>query len=94
MSMVGKENTYTCDTCGQFMVTVHVDDGVTPMLLRCRVSGCKGMGHSAWYRGRPEGAGEPRWEWFKPTERAIKRMTPEMQDHIRSGGLDLRERHD
>ena len=31
-----------------------------------------------------------RFEWFKPTEEEIKGLSTEMKEHVRKGGLDLR----
>lgn len=34
-----KKNAYYCETCCGYIVVVHVDEGVTPMFLACRVLG-------------------------------------------------------
>jgi hypothetical protein len=30
------------------------------------------------------------WEWYHPTKSHLRHMTPEMQEYIKRGGLDLR----
>ncbi len=32
------------------------------------------------------------FEWFRPSPRALRQMSPEMRDHIKRGGLELRKR--
>jgi hypothetical protein len=85
-------NGYQCPTCGAVTVTIDVDDGATPMMLRCRKTpGCEGVAQSMWYRV-PSDIGEPEWEWFRPSKAATRRMDAGMRDHIERGGLDLRRR--
>lgn len=97
---MSRENVYTCPKCRGYTVTVDVDEGVTPFLLDCRASGreadCDGMARSAMYpQGpRPAHIPEPAWEWFKPTGKAYKRLSPAMKDHVDRGGLDIRRRVD
>lgn len=96
----GDVNGYRCDTCGRHTYIVHVDDGVTPMFLACRAEGvdpevaqCKGMGTSLMYPPPPVpqyAIDAVRFEWVKPSPRRLRRMTPEMQEHCRKGGLELR----
>jgi hypothetical protein len=44
-------NGYQCPTCGAVTVTIDVDDGATPMMLRCRKTpGCEGVAQSMWKR--------------------------------------------
>ena len=93
-----RENVYTCPKCHGFTVTVDVDEGVTPMFLKCRASGsegdCDGNAVSAMYpKGpRPSYVPAPSWEWFKPTGKAYKKLSPAMKDHVDRGGLDIRKR--
>jgi hypothetical protein len=91
VSNVGKVNVYTCATCGGETVTIDVDDGVTPFMLGCRAKdGCRGMAQSSFYRPHA-GRGEPAWEWYRPTPKAIRKMSPGMQKHVVMGGLDIRK---
>lgn len=94
MSKRGEINGWRCDECGHHTYVVHVDDGVTPMFLACRATaGCKGTGVSLMYPAPPvpqHVIDAVAWEWFKPTRRAVRRMEPEMRQHIEMGGLELR----
>jgi hypothetical protein len=57
----GDKNAYHCETCHGYIVTVDLDDGVTPFMLACRVLGepkdrantCKGMMQSMFYPEEP-----------------------------------------
>ncbi len=60
-SKAGEKNPYWCPDCHGYVICVHVDDGVTPMFLACRVKGeprtpgndCKGMMRSMMYPPEP-----------------------------------------
>ena len=84
---IGALNQYTCDRCEVTITTIDFDEGTTPMLMGCR-SGCGGTMHSHWYR--INGDPEPEYEWFKPSLKWARRKGPEMLDHVKSGGLDIR----
>lgn len=87
-------NGYKCQDCGQITMTYHVDDGVTPMFLACRATeDCTGRAVSMMYPPGPlpaELAELPRWEWYRPSRRAVRRMDRAMRDHVARGGLVLR----
>jgi predicted RNA-binding Zn-ribbon protein involved in translation (DUF1610 family) len=94
-----KENVYVCPKCGQFTVTVDIDEGTTPFMLRCRASGfegdCNGMAVSQLYpQGpRPANIPEPAWEWYKPSEKELRKCHDTgMREHARLGGLFIRRR--
>jgi hypothetical protein len=93
-----RENVYTCQKCGGFTVTVDVDEGVTPFMLRCRASGregdCDGTAYSAMYPEgpRPKHIPPPAWEWFKPTGSEYRKLSAAMKEHVDRGGLDIRKR--
>lgn len=61
MSFENRKNAYWCRECKGYVVTIDVDEGVTPMFLACRVKGdptddandCKGMMHSMMYPAEP-----------------------------------------
>ena len=90
METAGMKNRYVCQTCGKGVITVNVDDGTTPFMILCKATkGCRGMMYSSFYNVPQELPA--RFEWFKPA--SLKGYSPEMQEHIRKGGLDLRERH-
>jgi|HubBroStandDraft_2_1064218.scaffolds.fasta_scaffold74636_4 hypothetical protein len=95
---MNRENVYTCEKCGGYTVTVDIDEGVTPFMLKCRASGkegdCEGVALSAMYpKGpRPAHIPEPSWEWYKPSAKEIAAMPASWRDHYRKGGLHLRKR--
>lgn len=85
----GKINTYTCRVCAARIVTINRVEGTTPFMLNCRVKpGCKGVMQSGFYRG--DQSETPTHEWFRPSIKAARRQGPDMVDHVRKGGLDIR----
>lgn len=94
----GRINGWICDHCGLPTYAVHVDHGVTPMLLACRASGrlndCPGMAVSMGYPAPKPPADvvhNTLWEWYRPAEIELAKMSTGMQDHVRNGGLAIRE---
>jgi len=92
----GAKNRYDCQTCGRSIITINADEGVTPFAISCRATtGCAGLMYSAMYLIPQTLLAE--FEWFKPTKlkRYIlslsKRYDRHMKEHIRKGGLVLRE---
>lgn len=61
MSPKNRKNAYWCPDCHGYVVTIDLDEGVTPMFLACRVKGepgspendCKGRMHSMMYPDEP-----------------------------------------
>ncbi len=98
MSSKGRENVYICPVCGGYTTTIDVDDGVTPMFLRCRATGkvgdCPGMAVSEMYPEgpRPAHIPPPAFEWYRPSDDEAAKMEPAMQEHVRKGGLEIRPR--
>lgn len=96
-SKVGAVNGWRCSACQAVTYCVHVDQGVTPMFLGCRRDGCLGTGTSLMYPPPPVPAhvlNDVAWEWYKPSKKQLKRFdrkNPAMAEHIRLGGLALRE---
>ena len=93
MSLVGRENVYTCQKCTERVTTVDRDEGTTPMMIRCRATeGCDGMMMSAFYPEgpRPEWIPAPTFEWYKPSEHETSQLDEAMQEHVRLGGLLIR----
>ena len=63
----GKKNIYTCRKCCGHIVTVDVDDGVTPFMLKCRATeGCDGTMHSSLYRVFDQKMAAA-FEWYRPS---------------------------
>lgn len=100
----GQKNAYYCEACGKYTLTIHRDDGVTPMFLACRASGseedCQGRAVSMMYRDVDSAPAhvpkEPAWEWFKPSPspaklRRIGKRDPSFAEHLERGGLELRK---
>ena len=68
---VGAVNAYACRACGGVVFTVHRDEGVTPMFVRClALAGCSGLMQSALYRCFQR-AFLPSWEWYRPAGDAL-----------------------
>ena len=88
MELAGMKNRYVCDTCGKGVVTVNINDGVTPFMILCKATkGCRGMMRSSFYQVPQDLPAQ--FEWFKPE--SLKGYSREMREHIQNGGLDLRE---
>ena len=99
MSTAGAVNAWECPLCGHFTVAVHVDEGVTPMMLRCQsAAGCNGMAVSLGYPKPPIPefiTDAIAWEWARPSTSQMKRWKRErdpMFEHCLFGGLVLRPR--
>lgn len=91
-----KINVYTCEECGGFTVTIDIDEGVTPFMLRCRApqfmgGACDGWGQSGFYKPRAD-VPAPAWEWYAPDAAELATMDEAMADHCRNGGLNIRAR--
>lgn len=88
----GAVNAYYCPDCKEATVTVHADPGVTPMFLACRVTeGCHGRAVSTGYKLDPDRLPAPTHEWFRPVGLELRKLDSGSQDHVRAGGLMLRE---
>lgn len=104
MSERGDKNAYFCEECGQYLVVVHVDAGVTPMFLACRATeGCQGTSRSMMYPPEPWPDFVPKtptYEWYMPSNAAVwakrKLRYPDnpaygLAEHFLQGGLMLRK---
>ena len=89
----GKINTYTCPTCGHRIITIDRDEGVTPMFVRCEgplrcdrdtLPGAT----SSMYRVAQTLT--PTHEWYRPSVKEMRGLSPSMIHHIRQGGLLIR----
>lgn len=91
-----RKNAYWCSDCHGYIVTVDVDEGVTPAFLACRVKGeptdpgndCKGHMRSMWYPKEPwpdeDGLGNP-----IPTEPTWEWYKPTPEQLRRIGNPEL-----
>lgn len=93
MSYQGKKNVYTCPK-GHKTVTVDVDEGVTPFMLRCRQKdddgkhNCTEMARSSMYQVDQELKAE--YEWYMPL--SLKGLNSSEIQHVRQGGLLIRKK--
>lgn len=82
-------NGYLCRKCLQTTYTIDIVEGVTPFMIDCPACGA-GVAVSLMYRV-PTGV-VPTHEFYRPSEKWARRKGPDMLDHVRRGGLVLRER--
>lgn len=89
-TLSGKYNGYICDTCDRGFLTLDIDEGTTPAFSACYATlGCRGTARSMGY---PEGEppadlGEPIFYWYKPSKEEYRKLSFEMKEHVRRGGL-------
>ena len=85
--MTERLNRYTCDACGDSIITMDADEGTTPFMLGCRATAdCEGMMQSSMYRGV---SGTPDFVWRRPTRDEYKLSSADMKHHFDLGGLDI-----
>ncbi len=90
--MTNGVNAYSCDRCRQTIITIHVDDGVTPMMLACRAKkDCRGTMRSGFYKEPESSRPDATHEWYKPVGVEFDALSRAMKDHVERGGLDIRE---
>jgi len=92
MEKKGERNSYTCEKCGKQVVTVNLDDGVTPFIILCRANWpgeCSGEAKSGFYRIDQESPAT--WGWYRPVGAELKRLDPGVRHHVEQGGLVLRK---
>jgi hypothetical protein len=83
----GNLNVYTCESCGLQNVTTDVDEGTTPFIIKC--DECGGMAQSCMYRIAWGSPLVPTKAWYRPE--SLIGLDRETEDHVRGGGLILRE---
>ena len=90
-----EKNAYECDKCHGEIVTVNLDEGVTPFMVRCRAkwpNSCYGMMTSKFYRISQ--SSPAMWGWYRPDATELERLestAPGIKDHVEGGGLLLRK---
>lgn len=89
--MKGKKNAYSCSGCGNLIITIDLDEGVTPFSISCLETGtkCKAPMFSAMYQ--VDQTLRPTHQWYKPSKQETSFMSLGMQEHIKMGGLALRK---
>ncbi len=87
MSFKGKKNIYLCPSCGHGFVSLDVDDGTTPFMTKCL--NCNDMAQSMFYAAPQEVLARinPALEWYSPSPKSVKKMSPAAQQHCARGGL-------
>lgn len=90
---IGEENVYFCHDCKNYIVTIDVDRGTTPMFLACIKSNCTGQMKSRMYpdpRTKPEFMSAATWVWFRPESvNGIFAESLDVNEYILRGGLML-----
>lgn len=92
---IGDKNLYRCQKCGKSIVTIDLDEGVTPFMIECRATlGCDGDMYSSLYKLNPlQKAIPPSYEWFKPTsfDHYSEEGRERMKEWVAQGCLDIRK---
>lgn len=87
----GRKNIYTCDRCFGHIVTVDLEDGTTPFILKCRATfGCEGRMKSSLYRVADQSM-RAGFEWYRPSIIEAAALEPAAAEHVNKGGLLIRE---
>lgn len=85
--LIGCLNRYTCEQCGDSIITIDRDAGVTPMFLECKATPeCAGTMVSSMYR---DVEGVPTFEWRRPSKTQYKKADPGMRQHYDMGGMNI-----
>ncbi len=85
----GKKNIYVCEKCKGHVVSVDVDQGVTPFTIDCKATAfCSGWMKSSMYRVWDQDM-RADWEWYRPP--VVQILSPQAQAHVDQGGLLLRK---
>lgn len=98
LSRVGRENVYSCQKCRSYIVTVDRDPGVNPMFISHRLIGeitkskqtCDDTLVSHNYPDpatKPDFIHDATLEWVR--QEYYSGLTPEQEEYVRKGGLDL-----
>jgi hypothetical protein len=103
MLKLERRNAYFCKECRKVTITVDIDNGVTPMFIKCHY--CYGaMANSFMYNlpgclrydfSNGKIAELPAdLEWYKPSSEEYEKLSPHEKEHIDKGGLIYRLRTD
>ena len=86
---IGKKNVYVCQACGRKIVTLDIDEGVTPFMIPCKeTEGCEeGLMRSCFYS--VDQTLPVNYVWFIP--KSLDGYSESMIEHINKGGLDIRK---
>lgn len=97
-----KRNAYFCKECRKVIITVDVDEGVTPMFIQCphcedltaysfmyQVPGCMRHDFTKGINILPAD-----YEWYKPDEKETLMLSKAEAENVFKGGLLMRKRTD
>ena len=82
-------NIYDCQKEGHETVTIDRDKGVTPFMIGCPVKDCGGFSHSRFYTVSDDEV--PTHEWYIPDQLEKESLSSPTLEHVKKGGLLLRE---
>lgn len=80
-------NAYVCYNLHS-TITVQLDDGSIPAILKCQTEGCNMPSRSML--GMVNQKFPPTHEWFKPSDIVVETLSPPDRNHVMNGGLMLR----
>jgi hypothetical protein len=79
-------NTYRCESCSGEVLTLDVDNGVTPANIACYATEtCHARAWSQWYNATLEEGAQPVLEWYRPT--TLRGLNDYEREHVTQGGL-------
>lgn len=86
-------NEYRCPLCGWKAITKTLEDGVTPMFIRCEGKRCdrNTLPAAASMMYRVNQAQQPTHEWYRPDAKELEGSTDGVREHVSQGGLMLRK---
>ena len=87
MNRVGCKNAYECPS-GHSTITVDLDEGVTPMVIKCQHPDCVQYGSSRWYSCNQ--SLQPTHGFYRPARAEIDDLDPHSRHPVDQGGLLLR----
>jgi hypothetical protein len=79
-SKKGMVNIWVCEKCGNKIVAVHFDTGVTPFMITC--PNCKNMAQSIFYR-----CTQAEYIWFRP--RTLLELEAYTREELKRSGADI-----
>lgn len=82
----GTYDLYRCESCSNEIFTTYKDKGVTPMIINCRKCG-RYMEHVRTFAYVADGI--KIHEWYRPQFFQFQKLSKELKQHIREGGLVL-----
>ena len=90
---IERRNAYFCKNCRKVIITVDVDDGVTPAFIEC-IYCKKEFAGSFMYQlpGCLHFQIEADLEWYKPDKKEYNKLSKGEKDHVDKGGLLYRKR--